>query len=317
MIQYITPMDDFKFTVKEVTVSPDYGEFVIEPLQPGYGHTMGNALRRVLYTSIPGAAITSVRINGVKHKFSTLKGLKENIIDLLLNLKEVIFRLSENKASATVKLSVKGERQITANDLEVSDGIEVVNKDQYIGSLSGNAKLEMEMTVEKGYGYSLAEERKADTLGVITTDAVFTPVRRVNYNIVATRVGRQTNLDKLVLKLWTNGTVSPRESLDMAAKILASYFSQLYKPKDEETADVTENKINTSAIPEKILKMTIDELDLPTRIYNSLRNGGIETLEQLINIPRKDLMSMRNMGSKSISAIKERLAEKGVELSST
>ena len=310
-------MDDFKFTVKEVTVSPDYGEFVIEPLQPGYGHTMGNALRRVLYTSIPGAAITSVRINGVKHKFSTLKGLKENIIDLLLNLKEVIFRLSENKASATVKLSVKGERQITANDLEVSDGIEVVNKDQYIGSLSGNAKLEMEMTVEKGYGYSLAEERKADTLGVITTDAVFTPVRRVNYNIVATRVGRQTNLDKLVLKLWTNGTVSPRESLDMAAKILASYFSQLYKPKDEETADVTENKINTSAIPEKILKMTIDELDLPTRIYNSLRNGGIETLEQLINIPRKDLMSMRNMGSKSISAIKERLAEKGVELSST
>lgn len=308
-------MDDFKFSVKEVTVSPDYGEFIIEPLQPGYGHTMGNALRRVLYTSIPGAAITSVRINGVKHKFSTLKGLKENIVDLLLNLKDVIFRMSENKTSATVKLSVKGDREITASDLEVSDGIEVVNKDQYIGSLASNGKLEMEMTVEKGYGYSLAEDRKADSLGVITTDAVFTPVRRVNYNIAATRVGRQTNLDKLILKLWTNGTVTPRESLDTASKILASYFLQLYKPKDDEKGVLDDNKTNASSLSDKILKMTIDELDLPTRIYNSLRNGGIETLEQLVSIPRKDLMSMRNMGSKSISSIKEKLAEKGVELS--
>jgi DNA-directed RNA polymerase subunit alpha len=314
MIQYITPMDDFDFKIKEITASPDYGEFVIEPLQPGYGHTMGNALRRVLYTSIPGAAITTVRINGVKHKFTTLKGLKENIVDLLLNLKEVIFRLGENKDSATIKVSIKGEKQIKAKDLETTDGVEVVNKDQYIGSLSAGTKLDMELTVEKGYGYSLAEERKEDTLGVITTDAVFTPVRRVNYNVVATRVGRQTNLDKLIFKIWTNGTISPRESLDMGAKLLASYFQQLYKPKNEIGEENEENKIQVPDLPEKVLKMTIDELDLPTRIYNSLRNGGIETIEQLIGISRKDLISMRNMGGKSISIIKERLGEKNIEL---
>jgi DNA-directed RNA polymerase subunit alpha len=308
-------MDDFNFKVKEVTISPDYGEFIIEPLQPGYGHTMGNALRRVLYTSIPGSAITSVRISGVKHKFSTLKGLKENIVDLLLNLKEVTFRFSDNKPSATIKLSVRGARQITANDLELADGVEIVNKDQYIGSLSGdNAKLDIEMTVEKGYGYSLAEERKSNTLGVITTDAVFTPVRRVNYNVVATRVGRQTNLDKLILKIWTNGTIAPREALNQASKILASYFSQIYEPKKSD-AEAAENKTKTSSLPEEVLKMTIDELDLPTRIYNSLRNGGIETIEQLINTSRKDLIAMRNMGGKSISVIEEKLQEKGVDLS--
>lgn len=315
MIQYI-PMDDFSFKVKEVTISPDYGEFAIEPLQPGYGHTMGNALRRVLYTSIPGAAVTSVRISGVKHKFSTLKGLKENIVDLLLNLKEVNFRLNSSKPTATVKLTVKEPKEITAGDLEVSDGIEVLNKDQYIGSLSGNSsKLDMEITIEKGYGYSLAEERKADTLGVITTDAVFTPVRRVNYNVVATRVGRQTNLDKLLLKIWTNGTISPREALNQASNILASYFMQIHQPDGAEAVTTpSENKAQLPSVPDRILKMTIDELDLPTRIYNSLRNGGIETIEQLINISRKDLISMRNMGGKSISIIKEKLGEKGIDL---
>jgi DNA-directed RNA polymerase subunit alpha len=309
-------MDDFNFKVKEITSSPDYGEFIIEPLQPGYGHTMGNAIRRVLYTSIPGSAITTVSISGVKHKFSTLKGLKENIVDLLLNLKEITFRLSENKPSATVKLSVKGTRQITAGDIEEIDGVEVVNKDQYIGSLSGDtAKLDLEITIEKGYGYSLAEERKVNTLGAITTDAVFTPVRRVNYNVVATRVGRQTNLDKVILKIWTNGTIGPREALNQAAKILASYFLQIYEPKGTE-AIVSENKNNASSVSEGVLKMTIDELDLPTRIYNSLRNGGIETIEQLINISRKDLISMRNMGGKSLSIIEEKLQEKGTSLNS-
>jgi DNA-directed RNA polymerase subunit alpha len=310
-------MDDLNFKVKEIATSPDYGEFVIEPLHPGYGHTMGNALRRVLYTSIPGASITSVRINGVKHKFSTLNGLKENIVDLLLNLKEVNFSLSENKSSATLKLSVKGPKQITAGDIEAGDGVEVVNKDQYIGSLSNDkAKLDMEMTVEKGYGYSLAEDRKADALGVITTDAIFTPVKRVNYSVVATRVGRETNLDKLILKIWTDGTISPRETLNRTSKILSSYFMQIGESKNNDGGDTVadEGKNQTSQLPEKILKMTIDELDLPTRIYNSLRNGGIETIEQLINIDKKELMSMRNMGNKSISIIKEKLGEKDIEL---
>jgi DNA-directed RNA polymerase subunit alpha len=310
-------MDEFNFKVKEVTSSPDYGEFIIEPLQPGYGHTMGNAIRRVLYTSIPGTAITTVSISGVKHKFSTLKGLKENIVDLLLNLKEVTFRLNENMQSATLKLSAKGARQITAADIEKTDGVEVLNKDQYIGSLSGNdAKLDLEITVSKGYGYSLAEERKVNTLGVITTDAVFTPVLRVNYNVVATRVGRQTNLDKLILKIWTNGTIGPRASLNQAAKILASYFLQIYEPKGTEVVvSAGESKDTTFSVSEGVLKMTIDELDLPTRIYNSLRNGGIETIEQLISTSRKDLVSMRNMGGKSLSIIEDKLQERGTSLS--
>lgn len=306
-------MDDLTFKVKEITSSPDFGEFVIEPLQPGYGHTMGNALRRVLYTSIMGAAVTSVRVTGVKHKFSTLDGLKENIVDLLLNVKELNLRLAENKTEATIKLSVKGPKTVTAADLQLTDGVEVVNKDQYIASLSGEkAKLDMELTVEKGYGYSLAEGRRSTGLGVITTDAVFTPVRRVTYSVSATRVGRQTDLDKLILKIWTNGTVTPKEALNHAAKILTESFVQIYEPKSSEAA--VEGPAPTSSLPQNVLKMTIDELDLPTRIYNSLRNGGIETIEQLLGTPRKDLVSMRNMGGKSISVIEEKLQEKGISL---
>lgn len=306
-------MDDLSFKIQEVSVSPEFGEFIIEPLAQGYGHTMGNALRRVLYTSIPGAAVTSVRITGVKHKFSTLPGLKENIVDLLLNIKDLNLRLSDNKPSATIKLVVKGAKKITAEDLELTDGVEVMNPDQYIGSLSGDkAKLDMELTVEKGLGYSLAEERRASTVGVITTDAVFTPVRRVTYTVTATRVGRQTDLDKLTMKIWTNGTVSPRDAVNQAAKLLAAYFRQIYEPQANE---VTSDTVSvTSSVPESILKMTIDELDLPTRIYNSLRNGGIETIEQLLNASRKDLIAMRNMGGKSISVIEEKLRDKGVSL---
>lgn len=309
-------MDEFNFKVKEITTAPDFGEFVIEPLEPGYGHTMGNALRRVLYTSIPGAAVTSVRISGVKHKFSTLPGLKENIVDLLLNVKELNLRLADSRESATIKLNVKGAKKVTAADLELTDGVEVVDKEQYIGSLSGDkAKLEMELTVERGYGFSLAEERRSTTLGVMTTDAVYTPVRRVTYTVTATRVGRRTDLDKLTIKIWTNGTVDPKESLLNAAKILTSYFQQVYEPK--ETAAPTESPVVSSSIPQNLLKMTIDELDLPTRIYNSLRNGGIETIEQLLATPRKDLVSMRNMGGKSISVIEEKLGEKGISLTAT
>jgi DNA-directed RNA polymerase subunit alpha len=306
-------MDEINFKVKEITLAPDFGEFVIEPLEPGYGHTIGNALRRVLYTSIEGAAVTSVRITGVKHKFSTFPGLKENIVDFLLNIKELNLRLSENKDNATVKLSVKGAKKITAADLELSDGVEVVDKEQYIGSLSGDkAKLDMELTVEKGFGFSLAEERRGTTLGVMTTDAVFTPVRRVTYEVAATRVGRRTDLDKLTVKIWTNGTVNPKEALLHASKLLSAYFMQIYEPK--EVAVQTDVPAASSTVPQNLLNMTIDELDLPTRIYNSLRNGGIETIEQLLLTPRKELVSMRNMGGKSISVIEEKLGEKGITL---
>ena len=296
----------------EKTLEESYGEFVIEPLEPGYGHTIGNALRRVLYGSIEGSAVTAIKITGVKHKFSTVPGLKENIVDFLLNLKELNLRLPEGQESATIKLSVKGPKEITAADLDEAGGVEVVNKEQYLGSLASKGKIDAEITVEKGMGYSLAEDRKTSTLGVIPTDAIFSPIKRVTYTVESTRVGQQTNLDKLVLKVWTNGSVNPKEALEQAAKILANSFLQLYKP--QKTEEETPEEASTSSIPEETLKLTIDELDLPTRIYNSLRNGGIETVEQLLKTPRKDLVSMRNMGGKSISVIDDKLKERGISL---
>lgn len=305
-------MTEPSFKVKGEKTTEDYGEFVIEPLEPGYGHTIGNALRRVLLTSIPGAAVTSVKISGVKHRFSTIPSVKENVIDLLLNVKQLNFRLLDSKNSATVSLSAKGPKDITAGDFELPENVEVVDKDQYVCSISDKkGKLDMELSIEKGYGYSLSEERKIATLGVIPTDAIFTPIRRVNYSVEATRVGRQTNLDKLVLQIWTNGTIFPKDALEQAAKILSSYFFQIYEPK---TASQSEGVAISPSLSEDLLKLTIDELDLPTRIYNSLRNGGIETLAQLLGTPRKELMSMRNMGSKSIAIIEDKLRDKGISL---
>jgi len=305
-------MEELSFTIKEITATQDFGEFVIEPLQPGYGHTLGNALRRVLYISIPGAAVTAVKIGGVKHRFSTITGLKENVVDLLLNVKQLNLRLLDSKEIATIRLSAKGPKEVTGADLSESDGVEVVNPDQYLGSLANDkGKLDMELTVERGTGFSPADERKTSTLGMIPTDAIFSPVKRVTYSVESTRVGRQTNLDKLVLKIWTNGSVTPREALDISAKELARLFMQVYVPQDTGISEVT---AVTSSIPQETLRMTIDELDLPTRIYNSLRNGGIETVEQLLQTPHKELVSMRNMGGKSITVIEEKLQQKGVSL---
>lgn len=308
-------MIESTFKVKEEQKGQDYGEFVIEPLEPGFGHTLGNSLRRVLLTSIPGASVTSIKITGVKHKFSALPGLKENVVDLLLNIKGINFRLLDGKTSATVQVTAKGPKDITAADIELPDGVEIVNPDHYIGSLSDRkAKIEMELTVEAGYGYSLSEERKISTLGVIPTDALFTPVRRVNYTVEATRVGRQTNLDKLVLHIWTNGTITPSDALTQAATLLSSYFKQIYEPNTVVQAITETGSVNPS-VSEDVLRLTIDELDLPTRIYNSLRNGGIETLGQLLGTDKKDLMTMRNMGGKSIGVIEEKLKEKGISFS--
>lgn len=300
------------FKVKEEKIAENHSEFTIEPLEPGYGYTMGNALRRALLTSIPGAAVTSVKISGVKHKFSTIPGVKENVVDLLLNIKGLNFRLLDNESKAKVMLSVKGTKEITGADFELPENVEIVNKDHYVGSVNDKkAKLEMELTIEQGLGYSSAEDRRTTTLGVIPTDAVFTPVKRVSYEVSATRVGRQTDLDKLILSIWTNGIVSPKDALEEASKILTSYFLQVYEPKSVVSAESSASK---SSVAESLSKLTIDELDLPTRIYNSLRNGGIETLGQLLSTTRKDLVAMRNMGNKSIMVVEEKLKEKGVSL---
>ena len=300
------------FKVKEEKVAANHSEFIIEPLEPGYGHTLGNALRRALLTSIPGAAVTSIKITGVKHKFSTIPGVKENVVDLLLNIKGLNFRLLDSAEKGKVTLSVKGAKEVTGADFELPENIEIVNKDHYVASINDKkAKLELELTVEQGMGYSSAEERRSTTLGLIPTDAVFTPVKRVSYEVSATRVGRQTDLDKLLLGVWTNGIVSPKDALEEASKILTAYFLQVYEPKSVVSSEAASAK---SSMSDTISKLTIDELDLPTRIYNSLKNGGIETLGQLLATTKKDLISMRNMGSKSIMVVEEKLKEKGVSL---
>jgi DNA-directed RNA polymerase subunit alpha len=300
------------FKVKEEKIAENHSEFVIEPLEPGYGHTLGNALRRALLTSIPGAAVTSIKISGVKHKFSTIPGVKENVVDLLLNIKGLNFRILDGSDKGKVTLSVKGSKKITGADFDLPENIEIVNKDHYVASVNDKkAKLEMELAIEQGFGYSSAEERRSATLGLIPTDAVFTPVKRVSYEVSATRVGRQTDLDKLLLSVWTNGIVSPKDALMEASKILTSYFLQVYEPKSVTSPESTGAE---PSIASKVSNLTIDELDLPTRIYNSLKNGGIETLGQLLATTKKDLISMRNMGNKSIMVVEEKLKEKGVSL---
>lgn len=300
------------FKINEEKRENGFVQFVVEPLEPGFGHTMGVALRRVLLSDIPGAAITSVKIEGVKHMYSSLPGLKEDIIELILNLKTLRIKLPEEVEEARIRISKSGAGDVTAKDIEVSDGVEVVNKDHYIGSLSDSkAKLEAEMTVGRGLGYSLAEERNISTVGVIPIDAIFSPIQRVNYKVEQTRVGRQTNFDKLVMEVYTDGTIDARDAIDQASKTLVAYFRQVHAPDSEESA-VAEDVVVDSSISDDLLRMTVDELDLPTRIYNSLRNAGIETVGQLLTTPRKELMQYRNLGAKSLSVIDESLQAKGI-----
>lgn len=303
----------FKFV--EDKIEGDYGKFVLEPLEPGFGQTVAVAIRRVLLSSIEGAAITTVSINGVQHMFSKIPGLKEDVVEFILNIKGVHVKLLDSASSARIFLRKNGPGQIKASDIETSEGVEIVNLDHYLGSLSDKkSKIEVEMTVEKGMGYTLAEERRISTIGVIPIDAVFSPVLKVSYRVDSTRVGRQTNFDKLTMELWTDGTVDAREAFIQASKILVSYFSQVYEPKvDSESSEVSPSD---NAVPEDLLKMTVDELDLPTRIYNSLRNAGIESVGQLLSTPRKELMGLRNLGAKSLSIIESSLEAKGIPFSS-
>lgn len=298
------------FSIKAEVENADYGKFIIEPLDQGYGHTLGNSLRRVLLTSLRGTAVTKVKIDGVKHQFSTLTGLREDIVQFIINIKKIRFKSQIDKP-VQVKLSVKGPKKIHAGDIESSD-VEVINKDLYLGELTSNkAKLEMELTVESNVGFVTAEEvEERNELGVIIVDALFSPIRRVNYKVEATRVGRMTNLDKLILDIWTDGSVSVMDAMKQAAKILVSYFLQIYEPK----AKTSEGVAVTPTISEEILKMTLEELDLPTRIVNALHNGGVDTVGQLLGTPKKELYKIKNLGAKSITIIEEILREKGIAL---
>lgn len=304
-------MKDPIFKLKTIEEKDNYGKFAIEPLEQGYGHTLGNSLRRVLLSSLKGAAVVNVKFDNVKHPFSTIAGLKEDVVEFILNLKKIRFKLDEDK-EFTLKLEVRGPAVITASLLEAPTGVTVVNKDQYLGTLSDKkAHLSLKLTVRSGYGYVTAEEQEKKEYGVIPVDGIFSPVLRVNYKVEQTRVGRMTDLDKLILEVWTDGTIAPYEAVKESAKILAAYFLQIYEPK----AVVTEGVAVTPSISEEILKMTIEELDLPARIVNTLKNGGIETVGQLLGTSRKDLTKIKNLGVKSLSLIEEKLREKGVALS--
>lgn len=304
-------MQEPTFKIKTEVEKRDYGLFVIEPLEQGYGQTLGNSLRRVLLTSLSGAAITSVKITGVPHQFSVVPGLKEDVVELLLHLKKVRLVLSSEEP-VTLALSKKGPGEVTAGDLEVPAGVVVVNPEVVLGTLADKkSSLEMEMTAEKGFGYLASDEKKVDEIGRIPVSALFSPIVRVNYRVEATRVGRMTNLDKLVMEIWTDGTVNPLDALKSAAKLLVSYFLQVVEPK---SVGVVDSVVVSPTVSDEVLKMRIEELDIPTRIVNALGNGGIDSIGQLLGTPRPELMKIKNLGSKSLSLVEEKLREKGVAL---
>lgn len=293
-------MQDFE--VKTIEEKLGYAKLEITPLAQGYGDTIGNALRRILISSLPGAAATKVKIKGVQHRFSTLVGMKEDVIELLLNLKEVRFDL-KGSDSAQVKLSKSGPGLVTAADFELSGGVEVVNKDQVLANLASKKnKLEMEVDVESGYGYSPFEERKLEKVGLLPIDAVYSPVLRVSYKVEETRVGRMTNLDRLILEVWTDGTISPQDAVKQSAKILSQYMTRI---SGGETISVP------LAVEEKD-EESIEALELNTRVENALKKEGIETVRQLAQYKRADVKKIKNMGQKSVQEIKEKLEDRGL-----
>ncbi len=295
------------FEVKEEGQLADYGRFIITPLEQGYGLTMGNSLRRVLLTSLTGTAVTSVKIAGVKHQFSSLSGMKEDIVELVLNLKKVRFTGTTDKAiKATIDVSQPGE--FTAAEIKVSGGLKIANPELILGTLNKGTKFSAELTVESGVGYSLADERTSDTIGLIPVDASFSPVKRVSYKVEETRVGRLTNYDKLTLEIWTDGTLTPSEAFAQSAKVLVSYFSQITDPqKVEKKEEIVISDLGA------IGKLSVEEIGLPTRVANALIKAGFETVEELANARKEDLVKVRNLGEKSLKIIAAALGTKGVE----
>ncbi len=304
-------MIDPTFKTKIEVDKADYGLFVIEPLEQGYGQTLGNSLRRVLLTSLSGSAITNVKIEGVRHQFTTIPGLKEDVVEFLLNIKKIRVVIPSDEP-VKLTLTKKGPGEIRGSDIEVSAGVVIVNPDVVLGTLTDKkASIDMELTAEKGLGYVSSDEKKVDEIGRIPVSAFFSPITRVNYRVEATRVGRITNFDKLIMEIWTDGTVLPIDALKQSAKILVSYFFQVVEPK---AVGLQESVAVSPAISDEILKMRIEELDIPTRIVNALGNGGIETIGQLLGSPRPELMKIKNLGSKSLGLVEEKLREKGVAL---
>lgn len=298
------------FEITEEKISANYSKFVISPLANGYGNTLGVSLRRVLLSSLPGAAITKVKIAGVKHQFSTLSGMKEDVLEFILNLKKVRFTfLGEKAVKATLNVTSSGE--VKASDIKVSGGVIVANPDLVLANLMKGAKLSVDMEVAPGVGYSPFEEREKEGVGVMAMDAIFSPITRVNYKVEETRVGRITNYDKLNLEIWTDGTIKPYDALISASKILVSYFGQIVNPR--EVAKIQEVVTDVKKDLGQVGKLSVEEIGLPTRVANALVKSGYETVEKLVAAKKEDLMKVRNLGEKSLKVVKVALMEKGVE----
>jgi DNA-directed RNA polymerase subunit alpha len=303
--------------IAELSRDGSYGRFIIEPLERGYGTTLGNSLRRILLSSLPGAAISYVRLDGVLHEFSTIEGVKEDVCEIILNLKNVAIKnTAENDEPKKAYIQVSQDGEFKAGDIKVDADVEILNPDLHIATLSGkDAKLSAEMTITRGRGYASAEKNKGlnTSIGIIPVDSIYTPVRRVNFQVEDTRVGQVTDYDKLVLEVWTNGTISPDESVSLGAKIFNDHldlFINLTENAKEATI-MTEKEDNNK---EKILELSIEEMDLSVRSYNCLKRAGINTVEDLANKTEEDMMKVRNLGRKSLEEVLNRLSDFGLSL---
>ncbi len=304
------PAMNATFTVTEQDATPTSATLIIEPLEQGYGHTLGNALRRVLLASLPGHAITKIKVNGVEHQFTTLDGLKEDVVEMVLNLKEIRIK-SDSTSAGVMRLDVKGPKEVTAADITAEGGLEVINPDLYIATLAAGKTLKVEMMVEPGFGYSIANDRKDIAIGEIPLDALFSPVVRVTYQVESTRVGRRTDFDRILLTVQTTGAIKPLEAVQQAAQILSHQFTQVFNP----TLPVTkQEEVQLSPEEAEVLRLTVEELDLPTRIANALRKGGFKTVGDLAGTQKDTVAKVKNLGGKSVDLIDEALKKKGVSL---
>ncbi len=307
-----------RIEIQQISDDRKYGKFVVEPLERGYGTTLGNSLRRIMLSSLPGAAVSRVKIEGVLHEFSSIPGVKEDVSEIIMNLKSLAIRdTSATNEPKVVYVEHEGEGIVTAGDIQTDPDVEILNKDQVIATLSGGAdcKLYMEITITKGRGYISADDGKTPDMpiGVIAVDSIYTPVERVNMTVENTRVAQDTNYDKLTLDVYTNGTLAPDDAVSLAAKVLSEHLSLFIDLSESaKSAEVMIEKEDDEK--EKVLEMNIDELELSVRSYNCLKRAGINTVEELCNHTPEDMMKVRNLGRKSLEEVLTKLKELGLSL---
>lgn len=293
---------------------PNYGKFVIEPLERGYGTTLGNSLRRILLSSLPGVAVTSVKIDGILHEFSTIPGVKEDVTEIILNLKKLAVKLN-GENTKKVLINAIGPKEVTAADIIGDSDLEICNPDLHIATLEENATLVMEMNLAKGRGYVSADQNKTEStpIAVIPTDSIYTPVRKVNFTVENTRVGQVTDYDKLILEIWTDGSITPSEGVSIGAKIMQEHLNLFIELTD--STDAMEIMVEKEEDQkEKALEMTIEELELSVRSFNCLKRAAINTVEELTHRSEEDMMKVRNLGKKSLDEVKHKLEELGLGL---